>query len=460
MTKLDKSVLQHITSPKPQESPSYIVGEAENWDKFITNIKTFEAVEETYGGTIQGITGNGKTHFIRYAKNQLKDDFNIFIIEDMFSQSDFLDSLRSIYRKLIENDDDSSNRLEELVKKLKNIKKKKEEVKKRLINDGTKTTLELFNPLIDELASLEAIERYPSRILNHLKKHIDDPDLTAALVKLFSGEIIQNPEDLKLLEKLNLKRNYLIEKEDDFVDYFIDYIELVYAISGKNTLIFMDEADRAIALDSSATILPKIAFQVLDSLREVFNKLRTPTFFTIGTTTQAWQLIENASSAFSRRFNRFEIVLKEGKSEDEIREFIQKRCEEKGLNYQQLIDEQIITDNLIAQLSYFSNTWTDVINNIKKYVTDNTLVKNAQPSFQEIEKEILRTLSVYRNLELSEIISNNQILKEIYPNKKSIPVSIMNNLYKNKLVDRYKKGKSSPYIYSITEVGESYLKSK
>ena len=54
----------------------------------------------------------------------------------------------------------------------------------------------------------------------------------------------------------------------------------------------MDEADRSISSESKI-ILPRVGFQVLDSLREVFNKLRTPTFFTIGTTTQAWKLIEN-----------------------------------------------------------------------------------------------------------------------------------------------------------------------
>lgn len=457
MTKAD---LLKITSPQPELHPKYIVGEQENWGKFRKHLETFSNVEESYAGTIQGITGNGKTHFIRYAKEQLKDEYNVFIIEDMFSQSNFIDSLRNIYKRLISNDNDSTNRIEELAKHIKNLDIKRKDLNKKLIEEDKKSVLELFNPVLEELAKLEAIERYPSKILHLLRKNIDHDKTIEVLIRLFSGEVIQNKEDLELLQNLNLKRNYLIEKEDDFVDYFVDYIELVYALTGKYPLIFMDEADRAIALESS-TILPKTAFQVLDSLREVFNKLRTPTFFTIGTTTQAWRLIENSISAFARRFNRFEIVLKEGKSSDEIIEFIQQRSVEKGLDYSELERDGIITDKLINELSYFSNTWKDVINNIKKYVEEGELVKAEPTSLEEIENEILKTLNIFRNLELSDIIENNQVLKKLYPTKRNLPVSIMTNLFaKKKFVDRYKRTKGTPYVYTITDTGEQYLKLK
>ena len=463
---MTKTELLKITANKtPPAKPSYIVGEKNNWEKFENHLKIFDDIQQTYSGTIQGVTGNGKTHFIRYAKSQLNSKYNVFIIEEMLSQTNFLESLRDIYKRLINNDGDNNYHIESLANKLSNIEKKIKDVKLK-INKTAQTegqlSLRIFDPLYNELSELETINKFPSRILNLLRKYKDNEEFKEILIKFFSGENIQSTKGKKILKELNLESN-LIEKESDFVDYFIDYIELVYALTNKPCLIFMDEADRSISSESKI-ILPRVGFQVLDSLREVFNKLRTPTFFTIGTTTQAWKLIENSISAFARRFDSFHIILKEGKSIDDIEKFIQYRATTAKVNYGDLIANKIINRDILFRISLNANTWRDVLNALKNYAEDkeiSTLKIDNKTSHQaisneEIELNILATLYQYRALTAIEIIENSNLLKKIYPNK-NIPTSIFNSLTKKAYLERYKRNKSQPYIYRITMEGNDYV---
>ncbi len=449
---MEKTDLLKIVASTPPKQPDYLIGEKDNY------IKSFESIKQPLGGTIQGVPGNGKTHFIRYAKTQLKADYNVFVIEDMFQQSDFKTALQAIYKRLIKNDSDDSHSIKNLAQKISQI-----DVKLKKLYGKEKPTLFEWQ---EEVEYYSALKRFPSRILTSLRDNIDDKQKIEVLISFFSGEDVKNNAQKKILKDLNLDRKNVIESESDFVDYFVDYIELVYALTNKPTLIFMDEADRAL-LTTNKILLPKVGFQILDSLREVFNKIRTPTFFAIGTTTQAWKLIETSSEAFTRRFNTFQLILKEEKTAKDVRDFIKVRCEEAApkIDFEGMISAKILNEELFLRISLLANTWRQVIDLINNYANGETLGRTDRKkvnelSREELQLEILSTLYIFRALKGVQIINNNSRLTSFYPSKKDLPTSVFNNLYKQKLIDRFKDTKDGSYTYQITPAGEEFVKKK
>lgn len=403
----------------PISDPKFIIGERNNIDIFEQWIESSNS-NGLLGTVIIGQIGNGKTHFLRYARTyyaRKKEAFNGIYVPNMFVSGPFVNVLNEIYKSFF-------------------------------VGAGNYLLKEYYDQWekFKQSCDIEEIEGYQNDIFRWLLKCNNREEAELVLDYYSNKELF--PDELKFLKtRFGAKKNF-ITNESDFSRVTGNAMQFMQVVSGRDILLLFDEVDKVYSSETNTVCLSKVGVRTLTAYRGLFDHLSMMGIrgmICIGTTPEAWDVLSR-QTAFERRFKDRTIILKVPKTKEDCLEFVVNRLEE--INYEVDNNERMKLKEIVSELSEENmRTWADVISALRKPNTEVQKVEDTSPT--TIILEILE--NTISPLSWNEIVSKSKKLQEMYP--KSQPTQLLSKLANE---HKIKINSTKPRTYEAIWLEEDY----
>jgi hypothetical protein len=404
-----EKLIKALDRTVPIGDPQYMIGEDETIDVYMKWVDSIS--NGIIGSVVLGQIGNGKTHFIRYIRRKMQEETNSIGIymPDMFINGPLSDALNGLYSSIFRGS--GNKNLRDFIDKWGTI-----DIKKHIA-----------------MCETNNIIRYLLRCNNK--------DEELLVLDYFSNKEMF-PDDLSFLRKrFNAKKRF-INNENEFVKAFIDALQFMQLVTGKNILILIDEVDKVYSDSTSTISLTKVGYKILTAYRTLFDYLNANEIrgiITVVATFDAWEVL-SWQTAFERRFKDHRIVLKTPKSKSDVFKFVVARFNEIGY---EITDEenQLIGEQISNLRDEELKSWADIIsglrNSKKKEKNENGIIDPEQVIIEVLGEAI-------KPLTWEEMINQSKQLNILYP--KGQPTKLLQRMYKEKIISI---SDTQPYTYEL-----------